>query len=484
MALTVETFAAAMGNSVSLDRYRQLFPAAVESLRACQCNTVNRAAMWLAQVGHESGGLRWMEELASGAAYEWRSDLGNTQAGDGVRFKGRGPIQITGRYNYRKVSEWAHAQGIVPTPTYFVDNPTQLASDQYGFIGVSWYWQHGGPRPGQINGFADAGDILSGSRCVNGWVTTPNGMPDRTERWNRCRAMGDAIVPADAGTDNRGDGMAWTGDPVWLEDVLRPVLGDRLRVLPSWQQYGHGDFKDIRGVMVHHTGNANETAESIRRGRPDLAGPLANIHIAPNGTVTLVAAGVCWHAGAGSYPWLPTNNANWHMIGIECAWPTIRPNGTYDENERWPDAQIIAMRDTCAALTKRLGWDASRVIGHKEYAGAAQGKWDPGNLDMGWFRGEVAKAMRGEFDPKVPANPPADNNNDGGSLLALTDQQQHDLYNAVMGIAAVAADIQTQLRGPGLRGWPQLGRNAKGEALTVVDALAAVKAIADREGGR
>lgn len=201
-----------------------------------------------------------------------------------------------------------------------------------------------------------------------------------------------------------GGPVTWTGDPVWLEEVLRPALGGRLKTLPGWQNSGHGDFKDIRGIMVHHTGNSRESAQSIRDGRPDLPGPLSNLHIAPNGDVTIVAVGVCWHAGRGSYPWLPTDNANQHMIGIECAWPTVT-NGKYDPNERWPDAQIISMRDTCAALAVKLGHPATRVIGHKEWAGASQGKWDPGNIDMGWFRGEVAKDMRGEFDKTSP--PPA-----------------------------------------------------------------------------
>ena len=198
-----------------------------------------------------------------------------------------------------------------------------------------------------------------------------------------------------------GTTVTWTGDPVWLEEVLRPALGNRLRTLPGWQNSGHGDFKDIRGVMVHHTGNSRESAQSIRNGRPDLAGPLANLHIAPDGTVTIVAVGVCWHAGQGSYPWLPTNNANAHMIGIECAWPTPRPDlpKGYDPAERWPDAQIISMRDTCAALALKLELPATRVIGHKEWAGAAQGKWDPGNLDMSWFRGEVRKDMEGFVFP-------------------------------------------------------------------------------------
>lgn len=202
----------------------------------------------------------------------------------------------------------------------------------------------------------------------------------------------DKYWPATGGTP-----MIWTGDPVWLEDVLRPALGDRLKTLSGWQDRGHGDFKDIRGVMVHHTGNRNATAESIRDGRPDLAGPLSNIHIATDGTVTIVAVGVCWHAGVGSYPWLPTNNGNWHLIGIECA---------HDGNEQWPDAQIIALRDTCAALAVKLDQPASHVIGHKEYAGAAQGKWDPGNMDMNWFRGEVQKDMDGFVFPGE--HPPID----------------------------------------------------------------------------
>ena len=62
--------------------------------------TLARQASFLAQVGHESGSLVYVRELASGKAYEGRAELGNTQAGDGVRFKGRGLLQVTGRANY------------------------------------------------------------------------------------------------------------------------------------------------------------------------------------------------------------------------------------------------------------------------------------------------------------------------------------------------------------------------------------------------
>ncbi|OBK00082.1 hypothetical protein A5746_20965 [Mycolicibacterium conceptionense] len=200
--------------------------------------------------------------------------------------------------------------------------------------------------------------------------------------------------------------MGVSGDPVWLEDVLRPALGDRLRTLPGWQTDGvGGTMGQIWGVIWHHTGNAAEKPESISIGRPDLKGPLAQIHIAPDGIVTIVAVGPCNHAGAGSYPGLPTNNANAYTIGVECAWPTIRPDGTYDPGERWPDAQIISMRDVAAALTKHLGVDVSHNIGHKEWAGAAQGKWDPGNLDMNWFRGEIQKDIDGYQFPGEGTTP-------------------------------------------------------------------------------
>ena len=59
----------------------------------------------------------------------------------------------------------------------------------------------------------------------------------------------------------------WTGDPVWLADVLRGE-GIDLVEYPGWRTRGHGDFKDIRGVMVHHTGSDTATAASIADGRP------------------------------------------------------------------------------------------------------------------------------------------------------------------------------------------------------------------------
>lgn len=187
--MDADTLARAMGGKVSRERYAALLPAFTAAMREAGCTTALRAAMWCAQLGHESNGLLWMEELASGADYEGRSDLGNTQPGDGRRFKGRGPIQVTGRHNYTELSRWAHGRGLVPSPAFFVDNPDELASDRYGFVGAVWYWTAARP---QLNAFADASDVVAATRAINGGT---NGLPDRLLRYQRCLDLGAALLP-------------------------------------------------------------------------------------------------------------------------------------------------------------------------------------------------------------------------------------------------------------------------------------------------
>lgn len=188
--MDVYTFAKSMGNALTTAEYAALLPAYLEAMRAAEINTVNRAAMFAAQLGHESVGLSALEEYASGAAYEGRvSSLGNTQPGDGVRFKGRGAIMITGRANYTALSKWAHGKGMCPTATYFVDSPKALQSTEYAFVGAVWYWTVARP---DLNQLSDNGDLVQVTRRINGGTTN---IEDRRFRWNQALQLGNALLP-------------------------------------------------------------------------------------------------------------------------------------------------------------------------------------------------------------------------------------------------------------------------------------------------
>ena len=143
-------------------------------LPSYQINTPLRIAHFLAQLGHESLSFTYTEELATGAAYENRKDLGNVEKGDGVRFKGRGLIQLTGRKNYSDYADHAClnllAKGneriISVTPSYALD--------------VSlWFWQKR-----NLNLLADQDNLKAITRRINGGY---NGIVDREEYLTRAK---------------------------------------------------------------------------------------------------------------------------------------------------------------------------------------------------------------------------------------------------------------------------------------------------------
>jgi putative chitinase len=92
---------------------------------------------FLAQTAHESGGGRWMEELASGTAYEGRTDLGNAFPGDGVKFKGAGYLQITGRFNYTRFSEAIKDPKVLELGCPYV-------AKTYPITSAAWWWREVG----------------------------------------------------------------------------------------------------------------------------------------------------------------------------------------------------------------------------------------------------------------------------------------------------------------------------------------------------
>lgn len=122
------------------------------------------ARFFLAQVLHESGRLRFFEEIADGSAYEGRcSDLGNCHPGDGRRYKGRGPIQLTGRANYRTAGL---ALGLP-----LESNPLLASQHRVGWRIAAWYWESRG-----LTTLARQGRFIEVTKRINGGT---NGLTDR-----------------------------------------------------------------------------------------------------------------------------------------------------------------------------------------------------------------------------------------------------------------------------------------------------------------
>jgi putative chitinase len=100
-----------------------------------EVNTPQRMQMFLAQVAHESGSFRYTREIASGNAYEGRTDLGNVFPGDGVKFKGKGLIQITGRSNHQSCSLALFGDNRL------LLNPDIIATPRYATESAFWFWK-------------------------------------------------------------------------------------------------------------------------------------------------------------------------------------------------------------------------------------------------------------------------------------------------------------------------------------------------------
>jgi len=143
----------------------------LDDLNACLVEygidkTKARLNHFLAQIAHESGGLKWMQELASGDAYEWRTNLGNTQAGDGRKYKGAGAIQLTGRANYQAFSTYIKDAKVMEGHTY--------VSQVYPFTSAGFWWYRN-----EMNALCDKGGTVEDvTLVVNGWY---NGLEERTK---------------------------------------------------------------------------------------------------------------------------------------------------------------------------------------------------------------------------------------------------------------------------------------------------------------
>lgn len=149
----------AQATGARIDRAQTFQPIIDNAALDFEINTPARMAAFLAQVGHESGGLHWLNEIwgptPAQSRYEGRADLGNTQEGDGFKYRGRGLIQITGRANYQRCSD--------ALATDFIGDPDLLAQPEYAVRSAMWFWQSHG-----LNELADAGQFERITKIING----------------------------------------------------------------------------------------------------------------------------------------------------------------------------------------------------------------------------------------------------------------------------------------------------------------------------
>ncbi|WP_339538889.1 glycoside hydrolase family 19 protein [Pseudomonas sp. RA_15y_Pfl2_54] len=159
----------------------------VSALNSAMANrridTPKRIAAFLAQIGHESGQLRYVRELGNNQ-YLSKYDtgtlalrLGNTLEadGDGQRYRGRGLIQITGRANYRQCSLGLFGD------ERLLSLPELLEKPQWAAESAAWFWEKNG-----LNELADRDQFNTITRRINGGL---NGLQDRLEIWARARAV-------------------------------------------------------------------------------------------------------------------------------------------------------------------------------------------------------------------------------------------------------------------------------------------------------
>lgn len=152
-------------------------PALNRAMQRYQITTPARQAAFLAQIGHESGQLKWVREIwgptPAQQKYEGRKALGNSEPGDGRRFLGRGLLQVTGRENYRKTGA---ALGIP-----LLDKPELLELPEWAAASAAWWWANHG-----LNELADLGEFEQITRVINGGL---NGQRERLELWARAKEV-------------------------------------------------------------------------------------------------------------------------------------------------------------------------------------------------------------------------------------------------------------------------------------------------------
>lgn len=444
--MDAQTLREVMGSTLPDGGYTRLIDGYNNAMRAAQITNVERAAMFAAQLGHESVGLKYMREIATGAEYEGRADLGNTRPGDGVRYAGRGPVQLTGRANYRAFTRWAQANG--HTTLDFEAQPELLEEPQWGFLAAAYYWAAARP---QINHLADAGDLEGVTRAINGGL---NGLEDRRARYQKALTYGTRLLPGGAQVDQqkqldypRDQITQDTGyycGPASCQTIIAAATGEmvpeatlakKLRTHRGGTDY-IGQFPDVLGEYVPQAGYKHRDM--------------------PHDPPTSAEKEQLWEDLTGSI------NAGYGVVANIVAPPSNYPRSVEGENLRYAGGTVYHY--LCV-----MGWRIRNGVREVWLA-------DSGFYPYGaWIKFDQLATL---IPPKGYAYATA---KPGSTRITpkedtVTFKQFTDFIKGYFGPQIDALqDVWTQLRGPKGQGWAQLGQNDQGQNLTLVDAVAALR---------
>lgn len=186
MIPTVAQLDAISGNNSNASNKQSIITALERFGEKVGLDKPHRLAHFLSQLAHESGGFRYDKEIwgptPAQVRYDTRTDLGNTAAvdGDGERYAGRGPIQLTGKFNYTKFRDWARR--LDASASDFVANPEAINTDPWEGLSAIWYWSAGNPTGKSLNAYSDSNDIEQVTKKINGGL---NGYADRIRFYTR-----------------------------------------------------------------------------------------------------------------------------------------------------------------------------------------------------------------------------------------------------------------------------------------------------------
>lgn len=447
--MDVQTLGEVMGWSCSRERYAELLPGYIAACKAADIDNPNRAAMFAAQLGHESVGLKYMEEIADGSAYEGRRDLGNVYAGDGRRYKGRGPIQLTGRANYRAFTSWARTKGL--TNIDFEAEPHRLSEPQWGFLAASYYWVIARP---QINSLSDRQDLEGVTRAINGGL---NGIQERRNRYNKALRMAGALLAEGGKTMEKvldyprtqiaqdtyyNCGPASTQTIVWAATdkfYTEAELGRRLGTTTNGTNW-IGLFPKVLNDYI--PGAEYVSAEM------------------PNDPPTKDQKEKFWNDLVGSI------NAGHGVVANIVAPPSNYP-------------KAVAPSTISPAYRGGTVYHYIALMGYSEVGGYRK-VWvaDSGFTPYGYWIGfdQLATLIppKGYAYSKSKAKIAPETKKEGDG--AVTFKQMTDFITGFFGPQFEALqEVWRQLRGPQGNGWAQLGQNAQGQNLSLVDAVAALR---------